>query len=171
MSPARRLTRRFARPAGWCALALVLALLLVACGGKEKRVAKAGDTVSVNYTGTLDDGTVFDSSEGRDPLTFKVGSGQVIKGFDDAVVGMAVGDKKSVHLTADEAYGQHRADLVLQIPAASAPAGLSKGDRVQLGNGAPATVVDITSDTITVDANSPLAGKALNFDIELVKID
>ena len=151
-------------------LALALALLLVACGGTAKRVAKVGDTVSVNYTGTLDDGTVFDSSQGRSPLTFKVGSGQVIKGFDDAVIGMAVGDKKTVHLTPDEAYGQHRSDLVLKIPAANAPSGLKVGDQVQLGNGAPAKVTDITGDTVTVDANSPLAGKALNFEIELMKI-
>jgi peptidylprolyl isomerase len=170
MSTVHRLTRRLARPAGWCVLALALALLLVACGGKAKRVAKQGDTVSVNYTGTLDDGTVFDSSVGREPLTFTVGAGQMIKGFDAAVVGMAVGDKKTVHLTPDEAYGQHRPDLVLTVPAANAPAGLSKGDQVTLGNGAPATVVDVTSDTITVDANSPLAGKALNFEIEMVKI-
>ncbi len=169
---AHRLTRLLRRPALWLALALLVALP-TACGrlGKDHRVAKAGDTVAVNYTGTLDDGTVFDSSVGREPLTFTVGKGDVISGFDQAVVGMAVGDKKTVHLTPDQAYGEHRDDLVITVPKDKAPEGLQEGDRVQLGNGAPATVVTVTADSVTVDANSPLAGKALNFEIELVSIN
>jgi len=133
-------------------------------------VVDVGDTVSVHYTGTLDDGEVFDSSVGRDPLTFVVGQGQVISGFDDGVRGMAVGDKKKVHLRVEQAYGPRRDDLVVSVSTANAPAGLAQGDRVQLGNGAPATVVSVTSEAITVDANHPLAGKALNFEIELVQV-
>jgi peptidylprolyl isomerase len=170
MSQAPLPPRRLLRPLGWCALALALTLLLAACGGKERRV-KAGDTVSVNYTGTLDDGTVFDSSEGKTPLTFQVGKGQMIPGFDQAVLGMAVGETKQVHLTPDQAYGQRRPELVVTVPATGAPAGLKKGDQVRMGNGAPATVVEVTGDTITVDANNPLAGQNLNFKISIVSIN
>lgn len=151
---------------------LALALLLVACGGGEdRRVAADGDTVSVQYVGTFDDGEVFDSSEGRDPLTFVVGEGQVIAGFDEAVRGMAVGDKKKVHIDAANAYGERREDLVITVPLDDAPEGLAVGDRVQLGNGAPATVLEVTGENVTVDANHPLAGKALNFEIEVVSLE
>lgn len=153
-------------------LVVAIALLFGACGGgEERRVAADGDTVSVHYGGTLDDGEVFDSSEGRDPLTFVVGQGQVIAGFDEAVRGMAVGDKKKVHIEPADAYGERSDDRVVTVPLNSAPAGLAVGDRVQLGNGAPATVLEVTSDNVTVDANHPLAGKALNFEIEIVSLE
>jgi FKBP-type peptidyl-prolyl cis-trans isomerase 2 len=145
--------------------------MIAACGGGGgDRVAADGDTVSVHYVGTLDDGEVFDSSEGREPLTFVVGEGQVIAGFDEAVRGMAVGDTKTVHIEPADAYGERRDDLLITVPAESAPEGLEVGDRVQLGNGAPAMVIEITDEGVTVDANHALAGQALNFEIEVVEL-
>lgn len=129
-----------------------------------------GDTVAVNYRGTLDDGSEFDSSEGRDPLTFVVGSGQVIAGFDDAVRGLAVGESRTVRIEPEDAYGERTDEAVIEFPADSAPEGLSVGDQVTLSNGLPATVLEITEDTVLIDANHPLAGEALTFEIELVSI-
>ncbi len=165
--------------------ALAFALALAACGGdstpapgtstatasakKGDRVVKNGDTVAVHYRGTLDDGTEFDSSKGREPLTFAVGSGQVISGFDEAVMGLKVGDKNKVRMEAAKAYGERREELVLTVPAAQAPPGLKVGDRVQVsGQMAVVTKADATS--VTVDANHALAGKALTFEVELVSI-
>ena len=156
---------------GRLSLLIALAFMLVACGGGTQRVVAEGDTVSVMYTGTLDDGTVFDSSEGGAPLTFVVGQGQMIAGFEAAVYGMAVGDKKNIHIEPADAYGERRDDRVVTLPRDGAPAGLKVGDRVQLGNGAPATVVEITADSVTVDANHELAGQALNFAIEVVSVE
>jgi len=138
--------------------------------------AKEKDTVKVHYTGKLEDGTVFDSSEGRDPLEFTVGGGQVIPGFDEAVVGLEVGESRTATLPPEDAYGPHREELVLstdrgQFPEDAEP---QVGDQFQLatqsGQRIPATVVEIEGDAITLDANHPLAGKALVFDIELVEI-
>lgn len=140
-----------------------------AATGEEGRVAQLGDTVSVHYRGTLDDGSEFDSSAGRDPLQFTVGAGQVIPGFDNAVLGMAVGDKKEVRLEPEDAYGEHTEDRVISVPKEQAPDGLEVGQQVMLGQ-APATVVEVTDEAVTVDANHPLAGQALTFEIELVGI-
>ena len=140
-----------------------------AAAGEEGRVAQVGDTVSVHYRGTLDDGSEFDSSAGRDPLEFTVGAGQVIPGFDNAVVGMAVGDKKEVRLEPEDAYGERTDDRVISVPKEQAPEGLEVGQQVMLGQ-APATVVEVTDEAVTVDANHPLAGQALTFEIELVGI-
>jgi FKBP-type peptidyl-prolyl cis-trans isomerase 2 len=135
----------------------------------DGRTVKAGDTVAVHYRGTLDDGTEFDSSKGRDPLTFVVGSGQVIPGFDDVVMGLKVGDKNKKRVEAPRAYGDPRPELIVTAPASQAPAGLKVGDRVNVsGQQAVVTKVDATS--ITVDANHPLAGKALTFEVELISI-
>lgn len=131
----------------------------------------AGDTVSVHYTGTLDDGTQFDSSRGGEPLTFEMGAGQLISGFESAVETLEVGQSTKVRLEPGDAYGEQRSDLLLQVPSGQAPDGLEVGDRVMLGNGAQATVVSIDPDTVTIDANHPLAGQALTFDIELVSVD
>ncbi len=133
-------------------------------------MAKAGDHVSVNYTGTLDDGTVFDSSKGRDPLQFTVGAGDVIAGFDRAVTGLEVGKSAKVRMEPADAYGERRDDLVVNVPIAQAPAGLAVGQTVSLG-GQRATVTAVNADSVTVDANHELAGKALTFEIELVSID
>jgi len=138
--------------------------------------AKSGDTVKIHYTGTLDDGTEFDSSAGRDPLEFTVGSGQVIPGFDKAVEGMNVGESKSVNIPAEDAYGPHHEQMVQEVPRTALPDELepeegmalqAKGQDGQIIN---LTVTEVGDEAITVDANHPLAGKALNFDIELVDV-
>ena len=138
--------------------------------------AKSGDTVRIHYTGTLDDGTQFDSSQGRDPLEFEVGSGQVIPGFDKAVEGMAVGDSKSVRIEADEAYGPRHEQLVQEVERSALPDDLNPETGMALQSSSPDgqvtqfMVTAVTDQTITVDANHPLAGQALRFDIELVDI-
>jgi len=138
---------------------------------------KAGDTVHLHYTGTLLDGTTFDSSEGRDPLSFVVGSGQIIPGLDVAIPGMTVGEKKVVKIGADDAYGQVNPDMRQSVPREGIPADipLEIGTQLQMqtpdGQALPVTVVEADEATVTLDANHPLAGKDLQFDIELVKID
>ncbi|MGI9265535.1 MAG: FKBP-type peptidyl-prolyl cis-trans isomerase [Gammaproteobacteria bacterium] len=138
--------------------------------------AKSGDTVKIHYTGTLDDGTEFDSSAGRDPLEFEIGGGQVIPGFDSAVEGMAVGDKKSVRIEAAEAYGERHEQLVQQVPRSALPDDLTPEEGMALQSQAPdgqvmmLIVTAVGEEEITVDANHPLSGKALSFDIELVSI-
>ncbi|SHO47928.1 FKBP-type peptidyl-prolyl cis-trans isomerase [Desulfopila aestuarii] len=138
---------------------------------------KNGDTVKVHYTGTLEDGSVFDSSEGRDPLEFKVGSGQVIVGFDEAVTGMAVGEKKTVMIPCSKAYGELQEDLVMTVPQAQVPPDLKLevGMLLEVGgtNGEVlrVKVIDITPDSVMLDANPPLAGKDLTFALELVGIN
>ena len=138
--------------------------------------AKPGDTVKIHYTGTLDDGTQFDSSAGRDPLEFQLGGGQVIPGFDKAVEGMTVGDSKSVRIEADDAYGAHHEQLVQEVPRSALPDDLNPEQGMALQASGPegqvmqVTVVAVTEDTLTLDANHPLAGQTLNFSLELVSI-
>ena len=137
---------------------------------------RTGQNVSVQYTGTLNDGTVFDSNVGVEPFTFTIGTGAVISGFDQAVVGMSVGETKSVTIPVDEAYGQRTLDAVLVIEPSSFPEemDLQIGMQVQGEgpNGAfPAIVTAIASNGITIDANHPLAGNDLNFEIELLSIN
>jgi FKBP-type peptidyl-prolyl cis-trans isomerase 2 len=138
--------------------------------------AKSGDTVKVHYSGRLTDGTTFDSSEGRDPLEFKVGNGDVIKGFDEGVTGMAVGDKKTVHIPADEAYGQKEDDRIVKFPRANFPPDMEPevGMQLNMTNGGgqviPVTIIDMDEENVTLDANHPLAGQDLIFDIEMVDI-
>lgn len=140
------------------------------------QAAKAGDTVQVHYTGKLDDGSVFDSSAGRDPLEFTVGAGQVIPGFEQAVEGMAVGQTKTVTIPAAEAYGDRVAEAVLQVPREQLPPDLEPEVGQQLvmqsrdGRQIPIVVVEVTEDSITIDANHPLAGRDLTFEIELVSV-
>ena len=138
---------------------------------------KSGDTVRVHYTGTLTDGQTFDSSEGRDPLEFVVGSGQIIPGLDAAMEGMAVGEKKTVAVAADEAYGQHDPNAKQAVPRADIPEDipLDPGTQLQVqtqeGQVMPVTVAEVTEEQVILDANHPLAGKDLTFAIELVEID
>lgn len=138
--------------------------------------ARKGDTVLVHYTGTLSDGTVFDTSEGRAPLEFVIGSGQVIAGFDEAMVGMTVGQSKVVHIPVDKAYGVRNEEMVIVAPIDQVPPGLDPelGTRLEMGgaNGELIRVVvtEITDSHITLDANPPLAGEDLTFNIELVEI-
>ncbi len=138
--------------------------------------AKAGDTVRIHYTGKLDDGTQFDSSAGRDPLEFALGAGQVIPGFDQAVDGMAVGEAKSVRIEPDDAYGHRQEQMTQQVPLSALPedlepvAGMQLQSRNPDGSVQQLVVTEVTDNSITVDGNHPLAGQALNFDIELVEI-
>lgn len=138
--------------------------------------AKTGDTVRIHYTGTLSDGSTFDSSAGRDPLEFTVGSGQIIPGLDKAINGMAVGDKKVVEVSADEAYGPHNPEGIQSVPRAQVPdhIPLDPGTQLQVQTGdgrtLPVTVTDVTEETVTLDANHPLAGQDLTFEVELVEI-
>jgi len=137
---------------------------------------KSGDTVQLHYTGTLDDGTKFDSSAGRDPLEFTVGSGQVIPGLDKEIPGMAVGDKKVVNIPATEAYGDTNPDAIQAIPRDQIPeeipleVGLQLQMQSPTGQVIPVTVAEFSDTEVTLDANHPLAGKDLTFDIELVSI-
>ncbi len=139
-------------------------------------LAKAGDTVKVHYTGTLDDGTIFDSSEEREPLEFQLGEGQVIPGFEDAVVGMNVGDIKTTRISSEEAYGLHDEDMVLTVPREQFPPNIEPelDQQLQLrqpdGSSFVVTIIDITEDNVTLDGNHPLAGEALTFTIQLVEI-
>lgn len=138
--------------------------------------AKKGSNVKVHYTGKLQDGTVFDSSEGHDPLEFRLGSGQVIPGFDEAVTGMRPGDTKNVAIPVNKAYGPRNEELVLTAPLSQVPSDLNPevGQKLEMGgpNGELVVVhvVALTDEHITLDANPPLAGEYLIFDIELVAI-
>lgn len=137
----------------------------------------SGDTVKVHYTGTLGDGTVFNSSQGRDPLSFTVGSGQVIPGFDSAVAGMNVGDSKTFTIPCAEAYGEHDPRMVQDVPRSEMPADMEIAVGMRLSARGPdgreiALVVnDVTDETVRLDANHPLAGQDLTFAIELVAIN
>ncbi len=138
--------------------------------------AKNGDTVKVHYTGKLDNGTVFDTSENREPLEFTVGEGQVIPGFENAVVGMQPGESKTAQIPADEAYGEHHEEMVIQVPRDQFPpdvepeVGQQLQVRQQNGQSFVVNVTDVSDDTVTLDANHPLAGQNLTFDISLVDI-
>lgn len=137
---------------------------------------KSGDTVKVHYHGKLTDGTTFDSSEGRDPLEFEVGSGMVIKGFDDGVTGMIVGEKKSITIPVVDAYGPKQEEMIIEFPINQFPPDLkpeigmpltmttSQGQPVQV------VIVEVGTETVMLDANHPLAGQDLVFDLELVEI-
>ena len=138
--------------------------------------AKLGDTVAVHYTGKLDDGTVFDSSEGGQPLEFALGSGNVIPGFEQAVLGMSPGDSKTTTIISDEAYGPYYEERVLVVDRQQIPPDLpvEVGSQLQIqqqgGMVIPVVVTDVTEVEITLDANHPLAGEDLTFDIRLVSI-
>ena len=137
--------------------------------------AKQGDTVRVHYTGTLDDGQQFDSSRGLDPLTFTLGAGSVIQGFDDAVTGMSVGDEKRVTIPAAAGYGPGRDELTLRLPRTDLPTDLEleEGSQLRMEQGEQSVVVTVRQmdeQSVTLDANHPLAGESLTFDLELVEI-
>jgi peptidylprolyl isomerase len=134
-----------------------------------------GSKVSLHYKGTLDDGTIFDSSEGSEPLNFTAGSGMVIKGFDDGVMGMTVGEKKSIHIVAEEAYGLPNEQMIFKFDRADLPGDLplELGATLNMHNGQqdiPVIIRDIQDTHVVLDANHPLAGQALNFDLEIVGI-
>jgi peptidylprolyl isomerase len=139
--------------------------------------AKEGDKVKVHYHGRLRNGETFDSSEGRAPLEFTVGAGQMIKGFDEGVKGMQVGDKKTVEIGADEAYGQREAGNMIEFPNDQFPEGMNPepGMQLMLSNGEgqqfPVVVAEVKENSVILDANHPLAGQDLVFDIEMVDIE
>ena len=137
---------------------------------------KKGDTVKIHYTGRLTDGTVFDSSENKEPLQFTVGSGQVILGFDEAVTNMAVGEMKTTEILCDKAYGQRDDNLIIVVDKKQVPPELKLevDQRLEVGSPSgemlPVTVIEVGEENITLDANPPLAGEDLTFDIELLEI-
>lgn len=135
-----------------------------------------GNTIKVHYTGKFEDGTVFDTSADRDPLEFTIGRGQLIPGFEQAVIGMSPGESKTVNIPAGEAYGQHNAEMLTEVDRSQFPADLNPevGQQLQLnrsdGQTVVVTVASVSESTVTLDANHHLAGKDLIFDIQLVEI-
>ena len=138
--------------------------------------AKPGDTLHLHYKGSLDDGTVFDSSEGRDPLTFELGSGQIIPGLEAGLAGMEVGEKRTVRVEPADGYGEHDPSRVQAVDRAGVPYHIPTEPGTQLqvqmqdGQAVNVVVAEVTEDELILDANHPLAGKALTFDVELVEI-
>ncbi len=138
--------------------------------------AQNGNLVQIHYTGTLDNSETFDSSIGREPLEFTLGSGQVIAGFDTAVLGMQIGEKKTVRIPADEAYGEYDDELIIQVnrnelPKMNYEVGMELAMQQASGRSVPVIVLDVAEDWIAFDANHPLAGEALTFELELVAIN
>lgn len=138
--------------------------------------AKSGDKVKVHYTGTLDDGSTFDTSSGRDPLEFTIGEGQVIRGFEDAVIGLNAGESTTTKISAEDAYGPHREEMVIVVDRARLPQDLNPhvGEQLEIrrpdGQFFAVMITGVSEADITLDANHPLAGKNLTFKIELVEI-
>ena len=138
--------------------------------------AKADDTVKVHYTGKFEDGTVFDSSEGRDPLEFTLGKKMVIPGFEAATMGMSPGEKTTVNIPAEEAYGHHREDMVMEVARSNMPPEIQPevGQVLQIGQSQDqmlqVMVAQVTEESVVLDANHPLAGMDLVFEIELLEI-
>ena len=138
--------------------------------------AKKGDKVKVHYHGKLTNGETFDSSAGREPLEFEIGAGSVIKGFDEGVSGMKVGEKRTINIPVDEAYGQRSEDMLIEFPKDRFPNDMEIKEGMQLmmsngtGQNIPVIVVEVKDDAVILDANHPLAGEDLIFDIELVEI-
>ena len=138
--------------------------------------AKIGDKVSVKFTGKLPDGTVFDTTDGRDPMQFTIGAGQVIAGFNDAIVGMKPGDEKTVDLTPDQAYGERDPEIVESVPRSAIPPEIELIEGLVLeatqkdGQKFGFSVVEFNDESVTLDANHPLAGETLKFSIELLEI-
>jgi peptidylprolyl isomerase len=138
--------------------------------------AKRGDTVKVHYTGSFEDGTVFDSSKGKEPLEFTLGEGQVIPGFEEAVIGMVAGDEKRETIQPQRAYGDRREELVFEVGVNQLPPGsqVEVGDTLQVGFGdgnmANVQVISLDDELLKLDANHPLAGRTLLFELELVAI-
>jgi peptidylprolyl isomerase len=137
---------------------------------------KSGDVVRVHYTGTLLDGTQFDSSVGRAPLEFTVGAGQMIAGFDAGVLGMAIGEKKTIQIDPDHGYGQKDPNAIIEFPSSNIPEGMTVevGQKLSLqnqyGQPVPVVVMEVKEDVIIMDANHFLAGQDLIFDVEIVEI-
>ena len=174
-------------------IAVIVAVIVAGCVENDERsasptpttptatpvavpTAKEGDTVRVHYTGTLGDGSVFDTSAEREPLQFTIGAGAVIPGFEQGVLGMKLGESKTITIPADQAYGPYREELVWVVERDQLPAGMEPavGQRLQTaqanGQIVVVTVINVSESTVTVDANHALAGKDLTFEIQLVEI-
>ena len=138
--------------------------------------AQVGDTVKVHYVGKLPNGEVFDQSKQEEPVSFEIGKGQLIQGFEQAVEGMTIGDKKTEQVPYDFAYGERRDDLILELEKNKIPEHLNPqvGDQLEIkqdeGNNIPVVVKEITEESMTIDANHPLAGQDLTFELELIEI-
>lgn len=140
------------------------------------QTAKQGDTVRVNYTGRSGDGSVFESSVGLMPLKFTIGSDEVVSGFENAVIGMSPGEKKTIVVEPEEGYGMYDDDLVFEVPNEELPVGVMPHIGMDFemvddeGYEISAVVIDISRNSVTIDANAPLAGKSVIYDIELIEI-
>ncbi len=153
---------------------LLVVIFAIGCSGAVQQ-AKTGDTVKVHYTGTLADGTEFDTSVGNEPMEFTIGEGQLIAGFEQAVIGMQVGESKTITIPADQAYGQRSDDMIFEIGRDELPASIDPEVGMQLqqtqgGSVSVVTIIEVTETTVKIDANHPLAGQDLTFNIELVEI-
>lgn len=156
--------------AGGMIVLAALVFVLSNCASAPK--VKDGDTVKVHYVGRLEDGTVFDSSTAAQPLEFVVGTGSMIQGFDKGVIGMAVGESKTITLPPEEAYGNAREDRIIDVDRKQFPPDLNLAVGMELNGpgGFPVKVKAIADSTVTIDANHPLAGKTLIFDLKLVEV-
>ena len=165
-------------------IAVIVAIIVAGCAEKDESsassipavTAKVGDTVQVHYTGSLEDGSVFDTSVEREPLQFTIGQGQMIPGFEQGVIGMQLGESKTITIPADQAYGPYNEELVEVVERDHLPADMEPevGQRLQStqanGQRIVVTIINVSGSNITVDANHPLAGKDLTFEIQLVEI-
>ncbi|OJI08463.1 FKBP-type peptidyl-prolyl cis-trans isomerase [Candidatus Micrarchaeum sp.] len=137
----------------------------------NEQIVEKGDSIEVFYTGTLDNGTVFDSNVGKEPLAFTVGSGELIKGFDEGVIGMKLNETKKIAIKAADAYGEKQDELIVDVPAENfGEVDVREGMGVRTEDGHEGTVISIGEKTIKVDFNPQLAGKDLNFEIKVAKI-
>jgi FKBP-type peptidyl-prolyl cis-trans isomerase 2 len=134
-----------------------------------------GNVVAVHYTGKLTDGEVFDSSEGRDPLKFQVGSGQIIPGFENAIIGKQIGDKLTINIKPEDAYGQVREDLIIKVGKEQMPGDVQVGQSLQAqsdnGQSVNVVVTEVNEDHVVIDGNHPLAGEELLFSIQILEIE
>jgi len=156
---------------------LLLGVVLISGCNGESNTAQNGNIVQVHYTGTLQDGTMFDTSVGREPLGFTLGEDRMIPGFEQAVLGMKIGESKTVTIPAEDAYGTYNADMTLVVSREELPEDMTPevGQRLQTtssdGGTIKVTITEVSDTTVTVDANHPLAGEDLTFEIELVSIE
>jgi len=151
---------------------VVLLVVILITGCRSPELAEIGDTVKVHYTGRMTDGTVFDTSVGSEPMEFTLGEGRLIPGFEQAVTGMQVGESKTVTIPVDEAYGQRRDELIFEVGRDELPADIEPEVGMQLPTSqGVVTIIEVSEATVKIDANHPLAGQDLTFDIELVEIE
>ena len=161
---------------GWhTVIGVILVAVILVSGCSSSIQAETGDTVKVHYTGTLNNGTVFDTSVGREPLEFTIGQGRLLSDFEQTVIGMKVGESKTVNIPAAQAYGLHRDDLVFIMERSQLPDNIEAGQQLQMtqadGRVIVVTVKNVSETTATLDANHSLAGEDLIFEIELVEIE